>query len=75
MAAISHCLLYLTILTMIVSGYIIQLHLRPSLKVLGFSGIPRPFEPGDDESLRAVAWILHCYEFWLLVGLITLHVS
>lgn len=74
-AAISHRLLYLTILTMIVSGYIIQLHMRPSLKILGFSGIPRPFEPGDDESLRAVAWYVHSYGFWLLVGLIRLHVG
>ncbi len=69
----THFLLYLILLTMIVSGYVIQVHMRPSLDVFGLLQIPRAFEPGDDESLRALAWYVHTYGVWVLGGLVTLH--
>ncbi len=52
---------------MIVSGYLIQIHMRLSLTFLGLH-IPRPFDPGEDESLRAAAWYLHTYTIWMLRG-------
>ena len=48
-AVVVHLLLYLTVSAMIVSGYVIQVHMRPSLKILGFPGVPRLFQPPDGE--------------------------
>lgn len=74
-AKASHFFLYATLLTMIVSGYVIQVHMRPALDVFGLLQIPRPFEPGEDESLRALAWYVHTYALWVLGALIALHTT
>jgi cytochrome b561 len=45
-AKATHFLLYATMLTLIVSGYLIQVQMRPSLDLFGTLQIGRPFEPG-----------------------------
>ncbi len=72
-AKATHVLLHLAIVVAIASGYVIQIHMRPSLDVLGLVRIQRPFQPGEDETLRAFAWYVHTYCVWALLGLVALH--
>lgn len=68
-----HLLLYLAMILMLGSGYLIQIHMQPELSLFGIVGIPRPFDPGEEEGLRAAAWYLHTYGQWLLIGLAAAH--
>ncbi len=68
----THLLIYAALLTMIVSGYLIQIHVRPTLTFLGLD-FARPFDPGEDESLRVAAWYVHTYTKWLLMALVIAH--
>lgn len=68
----THLLIYAALLAIIVSGYLIQVHMRPSLTFMGLE-FPRPFEPGEDESVRAAAWYVHTYSWWLLAALVVIH--
>ena len=71
----THALLYLSMIVMVASGYAIQIHMRPTLDILGLVQLPRPFDPGEDESLRAAAWYVHHYTLWLFLALIALHIG
>ncbi len=73
-AKVTHLLIYAALLTMIVSGYLIQVHMRPTLTFLGLE-IARPFDPGEDERLRAAAWYVHTYTWWLLAALVLAHAA
>jgi cytochrome b561 len=71
-ARATHLLMYAALLTMVVSGYLIQIHMHPTLTFLGLE-MARPFSPGEDESIRASAWYVHNYTWWLLVALVLAH--
>lgn len=74
-ARLAHLAIYAALLAMIASGYVIQIHMRPALDLFGLVSLPRPFEPGEDESLRAAAWYVHRYAFRLLLVLLALHIA
>lgn len=68
-----HLLLYLAMMLMLGSGYLIQIHMQSELSLFGLVDIPRPFDPGGEEGLRVIAWYLHTYGQWLLLGLAAAH--
>lgn len=75
-AATVHAALYLLLLTMPVSGYIIWIHMKAPMDVFGLFDLPRLFTPPvEDETLRAGAWYVHYFSGWILVALIGLHIS
>lgn len=71
-----HAVLYLLLLTMPVSGYIIWIHMNAPMDVFGVLTLPRLFTPPvEDETLRAGAWYVHYFSGWILVSLVGLHLS
>jgi cytochrome b561 len=46
------------------------------MEVLGVLQVPRLFSPpADDETWRAIAWYVHYWSGWALLGLVLLHVA
>lgn len=75
-AATVHASLYLLLLTMPVSGYIIWIHMTAPMDVFGLVTLPRLFTPPvEDETLRAGAWYVHYFSGWILIGLTVLHIA
>jgi cytochrome b561 len=70
----THLALYGTMLLLVLSGYIIHLHMYAQLKFLGLL-VNRPYDPGEDESLRVIGWYLHTWGTWVLIALVTLHTA
>lgn len=71
-AATVHWLLYTLLLTMPISGYVIWVCMDMPMDVLGIFELPRLFTPPvEDETGRALAWYVHLYSSWAVVG----HVS
>jgi cytochrome b561 len=75
-ANLVHWLLYMLLLTMPVSGYIIWVWMDVPMDAFGFVMLPRLFTPPmEDETGRAVAWYIHHYSSWLVIPLVVLHIS
>jgi cytochrome b561 len=75
-AASTHGLLYLLLLTMPASGYVIWSWMDAPMSLWGVSALPDlfPVMP-EDETGRAIAWYFHVYSSRILVALIALHVG
>lgn len=74
-AQIVHGLIYLLLLALPITGYIVFVHMQLAMDVFGLFTVPTVFVPQyEDETLRAGAWYVHRYAGWLLAGLVTLHV-
>ena len=70
-----HILIYVLLMLLPVTGYIIWIHMKADMSVFGLFSAPRLFTPPvEDETLRAGAWYVHYFAGWTLVGLIALHV-
>lgn len=75
LAATVHCLTYLALIVLPISGYIVWVHMREPMDLFGLVTVPTVFSPAsDDESLWAGAWYVHFFAGWALVGLVILHV-
>ncbi|WP_185742053.1 cytochrome b/b6 domain-containing protein [Pseudoxanthomonas sp. 3HH-4] len=69
-----HGLLYLLILALPVSGHVIWVWMGADRTLCAGIQVPALFVPPDDETGRAVAWYVHVYGAWMLLGLVLLHV-
>lgn len=74
-AATVHWLFYALLITMPISGYVIWVWMNVPMDVFGVFDVPRVFTPPvEDETGRALAWYVHFYSSWLLIGLVIAHV-
>jgi cytochrome b561 len=69
-----HLLLYLALVSALVSGWVNFMFLGP-VRVFGLFDMPRLFDPETQEPLRALSWYVHYYSYWLLLALVTLHAA
>ena len=75
-AAAVHGLLYMMLIVLPVSGYIVWVHMKEAMDVFGLFTIPRLFTPSvDDESLWSGAWYVHYFAGWALIGLVCTHIA
>ncbi len=70
-----HGLLYVAVLVLPTSGYVIWVWMGTDRTLPGGLEMPALFVPPDDETGRAVAWYLHVYGAWFLLALVCLHAS
>ena len=76
MAVVVHGLLYLLLVALPVTGYVLWVWMDAPMHVLGLFDMPRLFTPpAEDETLRAWSWYAHVWSGWLLAALVALHVS
>lgn len=73
-ASLVHVLLYMTLFAALVSGWTNFMFLGP-VRIFGLIEVPRLFDPETQEPLRALAWYVHYYSYWLLVALVSLHAA
>lgn len=67
-------LLYLLVLAVPVSGHVIWVWMGADRTLFGALEVPALFVPPADETGRAVAWYVHVYGAWILLGLVGLHI-
>ncbi|WP_162250339.1 cytochrome b/b6 domain-containing protein [Pseudoxanthomonas sp. Root630] len=70
----AHGLLYLLVLALPVSGHVIWVWMGADRTLFGALKVPALFVPPEDETGRAVAWYVHVYGAWILLGLVGLHI-
>jgi cytochrome b561 len=71
-----HVALYVLMLVLPASGYVIWIWMGEDRVLFGLIEVPRWFDPpADDESGRALAWYVHVYGAWLLSVLVVVHVA
>lgn len=76
LATFVHWILYLLLLLLPASGYIIWVWMQAPMDVFGAFDVPRLFTPpAEDETSRAIAWYVHYWSGWALLALILLHIS
>ena len=69
-----HGMLYLLVLVVPVSGHVIWVWMGADRSLPGGFEVPALFVPPEDETGRAVAWYVHVYGAWILLGLVCLHI-
>lgn len=70
-----HIALYVCLLALPASGYVIWVWMDAPRDVLGLWTVPALFTPpAGDETLRALAWYVHVGSAWTLAALVGLHV-
>ncbi len=75
LASFTHWAIYGLLLILPVSGYVIWVWMKAPMDVFGLIDVPRLFTPPDeDETWRAIAWYVHYWSGWALIGLTSLHV-
>ena len=75
-AASVHVLLYLLLVLLPATGYVIWVWMEAPMDVFGAFDLPRLFtQPAEDETLRAWSWYAHVWGGWLLAALVMLHVG
>lgn len=71
-----HGLIYLALLILPVTGYIVWVHMKEAMDLFGLVTVPAVFTPTpDDERLWAGTWYVHFFAGWMLLGLVALHVG
>lgn len=71
-----HGLIYVVLLVLPASGYVIWVWMEAPRGVFGWFEVPRLFDPpSEDESGRALAWCLHVAGAWMLGALVALHLA
>jgi cytochrome b561 len=69
-----HGLLYLTMFSALISGWVNFMFLGP-VRVFGLVHVPRLFDPETQEPLRALSWYVHYYSYFILLPLVALHIA
>ncbi len=73
---IVHITIYLLLIALPVTGYVIWIWMGADRAVLGIVELPALFVPPTDAKTgRAIAWYVHVYGAWLLIGLVAVHVA
>lgn len=76
LASLAHWALYGLLFLLPASGYVIWVWMEAPMDVFGLFDLPRLFTPpADDETGRAIAWYVHYWSGWTLIGLACLHVG
>lgn len=76
LATATHWAIYILLLTMPISGYVIWIWMDAPRTWVGLIELPRLFTPpADDETGRAIAWYVHYWSSWALIALIGLHIT
>ncbi len=76
LASTVHGALYLLMITIPLSGYVIWVWMDAPMSVFGAFDLPRVFTPPDeDETWRANAWYIHHYSAYALGALVIIHVG
>lgn len=71
-----HGALYALMFLLPISGYVIWVWMQAPMDVFGWFDVPRLFvAPANDESGRALAWYVHVWGGWLLIGLAGMHIG
>jgi cytochrome b561 len=71
-----HLALYILLLLLPASGYVIWVWMNAPLELLGIVQVPALFvPPPDDESGRALAWYVHVYGAYVLMIVVAVHVG
>jgi len=71
-----HLTIYLLLIALPVTGYVIWVWMGADRTLLGIVEVPALFvPPTDDKTGRAIAWYVHVYGAWLLIGLVAVHVA
>lgn len=71
-----HATLYLLLLLLPASGYVIWVWMDASRELLGVLTVPALFvPPAEDETGRAIAWYVHWACAWTLAALVALHAA
>lgn len=72
----THWCMYVLLLLLPASGYVIWVWMEAPMSALGLFEVPRLFvPPAENETGRAIAWYVHHWSGWLLAGLATVHIS
>lgn len=75
-ARVVHLALYGLLLALVASGYVIWVWMEAPRTLLGLVELPAVFTPPPhDERGRALAWYVHVWGAWLLLGLVALHLA
>ncbi|MDP2180987.1 MAG: cytochrome b [Actinomycetota bacterium] len=75
-ASVTHVTIYVLILTMPISGYVLWVWMKAPMDLFGLIELPRVFQTSaDDTRSRYVAWVVHHYSALLLSLLLALHVT
>lgn len=76
LATFIHWMLYVLLLLLPASGYIIWVWMKAPMDVFGLFDVPRLFTPPqEDKTGRAIAWYVHYWSGWALIALALLHIS
>jgi cytochrome b561 len=76
LAAITHWALYGLLFLLPASGYVTWVWMKAPMGVFGLFELPKLFiPPEEDETWRAIAWYVHYWCGWILIGLVILHVG
>lgn len=76
MASLAHWAIYALLFLLPASGYVIWVWMEAPRDVFGLFDLPRLFTPPvEDETWRAIAWHVHYWSGWTLIGLVFLHVG
>jgi cytochrome b561 len=70
-----HCLLYLLLFVLPVSGYVLWAWIGRPLDWFGLFSIPILFEGGEDETWRSIAGYTHSYAGLILMALLVMHIG
>jgi cytochrome b561 len=73
-ASAVHASLYVLLVVLCVSGFIVWDYFDADMSVFGLITVPGIFTPTDDERLRSATWYVHAYAGWTIACLIILHV-
>lgn len=74
-AGLTHKALYLLLLVMPVTGYVLWAWIGPTLDWWGVGRVPILFRGGDDELWRSVAGYVHEYGAYAVSALVILHIA
>lgn len=76
LATTAHGLIYLVLIILPISGYVVWVHMREPMDLFGLVVVPTVFTPSpNDESLWSGAWYVHFFAGWALAGLVALHIA
>jgi cytochrome b561 len=70
-----HGLLYLSLLSLPITGYVMWLQRDATMDVFGVLTLPRLARLDESDPLFLQSWNMHYYSGWTLIGLVVLHLG
>ena len=76
LAALVHALLYVALLALPISGYVLWVWMDVPMDVFGLVEVPKLFTPVTGEyRSETIAWNVHHYTSWAICALLALHIG